>query len=93
MAAGNGNAPVPFRAPAGTPLVGQPLSVLSVGIPMNMTFTCNCGEATDRPVLTIALSVPVACPRCGRLYNALFNPQNNQIMMQMQLPGTEQVPS
>jgi len=90
---GNNKAPVPFQAPAGTPLVGQPFTILSVGVPMNLTLTCNCGTAADRPVLVIALSVAVACPHCGKIYNALFNPQNMQIQMQVGLPPAEQVPS
>lgn len=87
------HAPIPFQAPAGTQLVGQPLTVLSVGVPINMTLTCNCGVDADRPVLVIALSVPVACPRCRKTYNALFNPQNGQIAMQVGVPEPEQVPS
>jgi hypothetical protein len=94
------NAPLPFQAPAGTPIVGQPFTILTVGVPMNLTLTCNCrasspaeGDAARRPVLVIALSVPVACPHCGKTYNALFNPQNMQIQMQVGLPATEQVPS
>ena len=62
---GNGHAPVPFQAPAGTPIVGQPFTLLSVGVPMNLTLTCNCpqlDDSTPRPVLTIALSTAVACP-------------------------------
>jgi hypothetical protein len=90
---GNGKAPIAFPAPAGTPLVGQPFTILSVGVPINMTLTCNCGVDADRPVLTILLSAPVACPRCGKQYNALFNPQNGQIQMQVGLPGTDQVPA
>ena len=90
---GNGKAPIPFQAPAGTPLVGQPLTVLSVGVPINMTLTCNCTTDADRAVLVINLSTPVTCPVCGKQYNALFNPQNGQIAMQVGLPAAEQVPS
>ncbi len=92
---GNNKAPVPFQAPAGTPLVGQPFTILSVGVPMNLTLTCNCPrlDNAERPVLTIVLSAPVACAHCGKVYNALFNPQNMQIQMQVGLPPAEQVPS
>jgi hypothetical protein len=89
----NGKTPLPFQAPAGTPLIGQPFSILTVGIPMNLTLTCNCGVAADRPVLTILLSAPVACPACGKTYAAFFNPQNGQIQMIVGLPPVEQVPS
>lgn len=94
---GNGKAPIPFQAPAGTPLVGQPFTVLSLGVPMNMTLTCNCprldDSAAERPVLTILLSTPATCPACGKQYNAVFNPQNGQIAMQVGLAEPEQVPS
>ncbi len=50
---GNGKAPVPFQAPAGTPIVGQAFTPLSVGVPMVMTLTCNCGPVPDRAPLMI----------------------------------------
>ena len=50
---GNGKAPVPFQAPAGTPIVGQAMTPLTVGVPMVMTLTCNCGPVADRATLTI----------------------------------------
>jgi hypothetical protein len=90
---GNGKAPVPFQAPAGTPILGQPFTIRTVGVPINMTLTCNCRDAADRPVLTVLLSAPVACPSCGKQYSAFFNPQNGQIQMVIGLPGTAQVPS
>lgn len=102
MSHDNGNGKLKhFQAPAGTQLVGQPLTVLSVGVPINMTLTCNCGEVEGRPVLTILQSTPVTCPRCGMTYGALFNPQNMQIQMQVGRPApaddaqppADQVPS
>lgn len=81
----------PFQAPAGTPIVGQPFTVKTLGVPMNMTLTCNCGGPdTD---VAIAMSVPAACPSCGKVYNALFNPQNGQIAMQVGVPAEKKVPS
>lgn len=59
MSSGNGKAPVPFQAPAGTPIVGQPVTPLSVGIPMVMTLTCNCGAVADRAPLTIHPLAPL----------------------------------
>ena len=50
---GNGKAPVPFQVPAGTPLLGQLFTPLTVGVPMVMTGTCNCGEVADRQPLLI----------------------------------------
>ncbi len=93
----NGKTPIPFQAPAGTPLVGQPFTLLTLGVPMNMTLTCNCvrrdDAVGDRPVLTILLSAPATCPDCGKQYNAVFNPQNMQVAMQIGLPKTDEVPS
>jgi len=89
----NGKPPIPFQAPADTPLVGQPFTLLTVGVPMNLTLTCNCGAPEARPTLTIVLSAPVTCPQCGRTYSAFFNPQNGQIQMNVGLPQAEQVPS
>jgi len=40
---GNGKAPIPFQAPGGgVPIVGQPLTVQSVYVPLIMALTCNC---------------------------------------------------
>ena len=53
MKSGNGKAPVPFQAPADTPIIGQAFTPLTVGVPMVMTGTCNCGPVQDRATLTI----------------------------------------
>jgi len=53
MAGNNGKAPVPFQAPAGTPIVGQACTPLTVGVPMVMTLTCNCGPVDARVPLLI----------------------------------------
>ncbi len=50
---GNGKTPAPFQAPAGTPLIGQAFSPLTVGVPLLMTLTCNCGPVADRATLAI----------------------------------------
>jgi len=86
-------APIPFQAPAGTPLVGQPITMLTVGVPINLTFTCNCGAVAARPVLAILNSEPATCPHCHKVYNAFFNPQNGQVVMQIKAPDAEQVPA
>lgn len=93
---GNGNAPIPFQTPAGTPLVGQPFTLLTVGVPMNLTLTCNCprlDDTADRPVLTIVSSAPATCPSCGKTYNALFNPQTMKIAIQVGLPAAKPAPA
>jgi hypothetical protein len=89
MSGSNGN--VAQFPQAGVPLVGQPFTVESIGVPMNMTLTCNCAIGDDRTVKIIG-SVSAACAGCGKVYNALFNPQNGQIQMSVGLP-TPKVPS
>ena len=90
---GNGKAPLQFQAPAGTPIVGQPFTVIGIGIPINMQLKCNCTADADRETLTIVGSQAVSCVLCRKKFNALFNPTNNQIQMQIELPKTEEVPS
>jgi hypothetical protein len=87
----NGKAPLPFAAPAGTPIVGQPFTLKTVGIPMNATLSCNCGGADTE--VTILLSAPAACPSCGTMYGLFFNPQTMQVCMNMVKPQPEGVPS
>jgi len=50
---GNGKPQIPFQAPAGTPLIGQAFTPLTVGVPMMMTLTCNCGPVEERATLLI----------------------------------------
>lgn len=81
-------------AAAGGTLVGQPFTILTVGVPMNMTLTCNCEagrDAGERPVLAIVLSAGVVCPSCRKQYGAFFNPQNGQIQMSIVAPSAEQL--
>ena len=82
--------PIPFQVPTGVKIVGQPFTVTGVAVPMNMTLTCNCGGAET--TVTILGSVSAPCPSCGKVYNAIFNPTNNQIQMQIGVPA-EKVPS
>jgi len=89
----NGKPPIPFQAPAGTPLIGQPFSILTVGVPMNMTLTCNCGAADERPVLVVQMSAFAVCPTCRKQYSAFFNPQTGQTHMVINAPADEGVPA
>lgn len=81
----------PFQAPAGTPIVGQPFTVLRVGIPVNLVLTCNC--SMDGPPLEILMSAPTTCPRCRKVYRAFFNPTNGQVQMHVGAPEPEPVAS
>lgn len=77
--------------PSTTPIVGQPFTVKSLGVPMNMQLTCNCGGADTE--VAIVGSVSSACPSCRRVYNAIFNPQTGEINMQIGVPADEKEPS
>jgi len=51
---GNGKAPVPLQVPGGgVPILGQPLTVQSVYVPLIMALTCNCRPADGRESLAI----------------------------------------
>jgi hypothetical protein len=87
-----GGGSIPFsKQQSGVAIVGQPFTIVSVGVPMNVKLTCNCG-GPDTEVLIVG-SVAAACPSCRKLYNALFNPQNGQIQMSVGLPAPELIPS
>jgi hypothetical protein len=88
---GNGKAPIPFAVPPGTPLVGQPVTLLSLYIPVTVTFVCNCTVDEDRVPLTIHDGVAVQCPRCRKTYNAFQHPE--KLQMRIGQPAPEIVPS
>jgi hypothetical protein len=81
-------APLPFQAPADTPIVGQPFTLANLSIPLNGQLICHCSGAGE-PLLFVS-SAPVRCPRCARVYTVLFNPATGQINV---LTAAEQVPS
>lgn len=85
------NAPIPFRQSGGEHILGQPFAVLTVWVPVTMTLTCNCGG--EDTTVTIAQSTPGACPSCQRKFNAVFNPTNQQIQVQMEAIGPDKEPS
>ena len=49
---GNGKVASPFQPP-GVPIIGQPVSVQSVYVPLVMALTCNCLPADERAPLAI----------------------------------------
>lgn len=82
---------IPFPQNQNVPVVGQPFQLLTIGIPVTATLTCNCGGPDT--AVTIANSVGSACPSCGRTFNAVFNPTNGQVQFQIGVPPTPQVAS
>lgn len=76
-------------APA-IPVIGQPVTLLAVYIPVTATLQCNCGGA--HAPLEIVNSVAVPCPSCGNVYNVAFNPAENKLQVTGIKPKIE-VPS
>ena len=66
------------------PLVGQPFTVMEIGVPVNVVLRCNCGG--DDTVVTIRASTPGPCPSCGKILNALFNPASGQTQFRIETP-------
>ena len=84
--------PIPFpMASPGTPIIGQPFTITSVWMPVHATLTCNCGG--EHTQVSIVGSQPGQCSSCKKTYNALFNPTNGKIELQIGVPKVEQVPS
>ena len=80
--------PLPFAAPANTPIVGQPFTFTTLMIPVTATLTCNCGPgAADDRAVTIVLSQAGTCPRCGRTYNVGLNPTTMKLEIAMGEPA------
>lgn len=76
-----------FPTAQNIPVVGQPVTLLAVYIPVTATLRCNCGG--DQGALEIVSSAPQTCPSCGTVYNATFNPQNGQIQIMATKPKPE----
>ncbi len=72
-------APVPFKAPAGVAIIGQPFTVSNLSMPVSCLFTCNCAQPPSE--LPIVNSAPVTCPACQSTWMVTFNPTNGQIMV------------
>jgi len=77
--------------PAGVPIIGQPVTIISASIPVNAQLRCNCGLAEDTTVPIIA-SVPAACPGCKRVFTARFDPSTGQVqIVQIQATAPETI--
>ena len=69
----------------GVPIIGQPVTILAVSLPVNATLRCNCGGAEC--VVVIVLSAPGTCPSCGKTYVIQsFNPATGQLSVGMTVP-------
>jgi hypothetical protein len=83
----NGAKPIPFQAPTGTTIVGQPFTILGVGVPVNAKLKCNCGGLDTE--VSITNSQAASCPSCLKSFNALFNPINGQLKFQIGVSANE----
>lgn len=63
--------PGPLSIPS-VPILGQPFTVTSLRLAVNVLIHCNCMGAPTS--LTILASAPAPCPACGKVYLASFNP-------------------
>ena len=91
MGQDNGGKARSFPAVPGVPIVGQPITLIGMSIPINVTFHCNCGG--NHPPVEIVMSQPGQCPGCGKIFIVTFAPPpggNLNIAVQ-QVP--EQVPT
>lgn len=84
----NGSKPLQFKAPVGVPVIGQPFTIVSIGVPVNAVLRCNCGG--DDATVTILGSVGAACPSCRKVYSVLFNPTNGQLQVHVGVPSAEE---
>jgi hypothetical protein len=82
--------PVPFKAPAGVAIIGQPFTLSNLSMPVSCTFTCNCAQPPTH--MQIINSSPAQCPVCRKTYLVVFNPQNGQITVAMAVED-QKVPS
>lgn len=82
---------IPFPAPQGGHLLGQPFTLSNLSIPVSGLLTCNCG-LSDSPTLSLN-GQPVQCTGCRKTYIVFVNPQNGQLQVAVTAPEAEKVPS
>ena len=73
------------------PIIGQPVTVLEIMVPVSAKLQCHCGANAD-PILIMS-SQAAACAGCGKLYNVSFNPSNGQIQIAIGIPVASEIPS
>ena len=89
MSDDNGRKPVrPFSQAVSVPMIGQPLQLLRVRVKADADIRCACGGE-----VSVVDSVAVACPGCGKLINAGFNPLTAKLECMITTPEPEGVPS
>lgn len=72
------------------PILGQPLTLHELSLPVNAVLTCNCGEAADTRI-TIIASAAAQCPGCRKIYNATYDPSTGQVKFAVAVEQKAQV--
>ncbi|MFH1602734.1 MAG: hypothetical protein ABIH03_02380 [Pseudomonadota bacterium] len=76
--------PLQFPAQSNVPVIGAPFTIQAVSVPTNLTLQCNCGG--EQTTVEILASVPTACPSCGKVYHAAFNPIAGKLEVKIGVP-------
>jgi hypothetical protein len=81
----------PFQAPPGTPLVGQPVTIVTLEcIRLEGVIHCNC--QASNPDLVVKNGA-ATCEACGKQYALLFNPTNAHLELRVGVPAKPEVPA
>lgn len=74
-------------SPRVVPIVGQPFTLLTAVMPVDVSLRCNCG-GEDVSVLISDL-IAAACPSCGKVYRAAFNPLTTKLEINITVPNKQ----
>lgn len=82
----NNGKPLPFRPPAGVPIIGQPFALKTWNV--SVVVACQC--PAKEPVFLVAPGAVNKCPACGRGFVLQgMNVNNGQIGFAIGLVATE----
>ena len=71
------------------PVIGQPVTITDLSLPVSATLTCRC--AADNLPQRSEASAPITCETCGKTYRAFVNPANGTLQITVTPP--EPLPS
>lgn len=81
----------PFQAPAGTPILGQPVTIVSVEcVRLDGVIHCNCQPSN--PDLSVDNGL-ATCEACGKQFALLLNPTNMKPELRVGVPAKPEVPA
>jgi hypothetical protein len=88
---GKGTNVAQFQAPPGTPILGQPVTIVTLEcIRLDGVIHCNCQPSN--PDLTVT-DGKATCEACGKQYALLFNPTNSRLELRVGVPEKPEVPA